>query len=153
VGGRDDVESRTLEQYIESAGLTDRVKLIPITPDVQPWYGLADFLVCASDLESLPRTVLEAMAWETPVLATDVFGVSELIVDGETGWLCEPRDLDSLSTGLDRMLRSAPEQRQVIGSASRSLVEDRHRLDRYCRQIADLLERATKSGADRRLDA
>jgi glycosyltransferase involved in cell wall biosynthesis len=142
VGGRDDVESRTLERYIESAEMTDRIKLIPVTPDVQPWYGLADFLVCASDLESLPRTVLEAMVWETPVLATDVFGVSELIVDGETGWLCEPRDLDALATALDRILRSTPERRQVIGSASRSLVEDRHRLDRYGRQIADLLERA-----------
>ena len=73
------------------------MRLIPITPDVDPWYGMADILVCASDIESLPRTVLEAMAWETPVLATSVFGLPELIDDGETGWLCEPRDMLALA--------------------------------------------------------
>ena len=51
---------------------------------------MSDLLVCASDVESLPRTVLEAMAWELPVLATAVYGLPELIEDGETGWLCRP---------------------------------------------------------------
>ncbi len=139
VGGRDDAETRTLEQYVEAAGLGERIEVVPVTPEIQPWYGLADFLICPSDLESLPRTVLEAMAWETPVLATDVFGLSELIKDGTTGLLCETRDLDALAAALDRMLRTAPEQRRAVGAAARSLVEERHRLDRYGRQVAELL--------------
>jgi D-inositol-3-phosphate glycosyltransferase len=151
VGGRDDGDSQALQHCIDAAGMGDRIELVPITPDVQPWYQLADFLVIASDVESLPRTALEAMAWETPVLATAVFGLPELIEDGETGWLCEPRDLDALAAALDRVLRTPAEQRREIGRASRALVEDRHRLDRYGRQIAELLVRASgppaKSGA------
>jgi glycosyltransferase involved in cell wall biosynthesis len=107
---------------------------------------MADLLVCASDVESLPRTVLEAMAWETPVLATDVFGLPELITDGETGWLCQPRDLEALAEGLDRALSSSPEERAAVARAARALVAERHSLPRYGRQIAELL--GLKGGGD-----
>ena len=116
VGGRDSDESLVLSDYIAACGATDRIDLIPITPDVQPWYGLADLLVCASDIESLPRTVLEAMAWETPVLATNVYGLPELIDDGETGWLCAPRDVVALAEALDQALSSTEGERKLMGT-------------------------------------
>lgn len=143
VGGREDAECEALEDLIAARGvLGERMHLIPITPDVHNWYGMADVLVCASDVESLPRTVLEAMAWETPVLATNVFGLPELITDGETGWLCEPRDLCSLADGLERALNSSPEERQQIGRRSRELVQGRHSLPKYGREISELLHAA-----------
>jgi D-inositol-3-phosphate glycosyltransferase len=143
VGGREDAECEALEDLIAARGaLGERMHLIPITPDVHNWYGMADVLVCASDVESLPRTVLEAMAWETPVLATNVFGLPELITDGETGWLCEPRDLCSLADGLERALNSSPEERQQIGRRSRDLVQVRHSLQNYGREISELLNSA-----------
>ena len=60
--------------------------------DTYPWYRAADLLVSASDIESLPRSVLEAMCFRVPVLATSIFGLPELISDGETGFLFEPGD-------------------------------------------------------------
>lgn len=143
VGGRKDAECAALESLIETSGANgERMHVIPITPDVHNWYGMSDLLVCASDVESLPRTVLEAMAWEKPVLATNVFGLPELITDGETGWLCEPRDLRSLADGLERALSSSPEERQRIGQRSRELVQERHSLPKYGREIANLLNAA-----------
>lgn len=147
VGGRDDAYSEALSDFIEASGHGDRIELIPVTPDVQPWYGIADLLVCASDIESLPRTVLEAMAFETPVLATSVFGLPELIDDGETGWLCEPRDTLALAAALDRALSSSPEERRRIGRAARRLVERRHALDAYGREVARLLDQAAADKA------
>ncbi|MDQ2632098.1 MAG: glycosyltransferase family 4 protein [Actinomycetota bacterium] len=144
VGGRKDHDSEALRRYIASSPNRDRIELIPLTPDVQPWYGMADILVSASDVESLPRTVLEAMAWETPVLATDVFGLPELITDGETGWLCEARDLEALAGGLDHALDANPEERAAIARAARSLVEERHSLERYGSEIAKLLSSSAK---------
>lgn len=146
VGGRDDHYSEALADFIEASGIERQVELIPVTPDVHSWYVLADLLVCASDIESLPRTVLEAMAFETPVLATSVFGLPELIDDGETGWLCEPRDTVALAEALDRALDSGEEERRRIGAASRRLVESRHALDTYGRETAALLERAIATG-------
>jgi D-inositol-3-phosphate glycosyltransferase len=142
VGGRDDFHTETLQEYIDRFEAGDRIKLIPITPDVDRWYGMADLYVSASDIESLPRTVLEAMAWETPVLATDVFGLPELITDGETGWLCEPRDLRALADGLERALSSSPEERREIGRRSRALVQERHSLPNYAQRISRLLQDA-----------
>lgn len=146
VGGRDDHDSEALQRYIDSTESSDRIELIPVTPGVQDWYGLADLLVCASDVESLPRTVLEAMAWETPVLATSVFGLPELISDGETGWLCEPRDLEALAQGLDRALGATVAERQAVARAARALVEERHSLERYGREIGGLLGSRPSSG-------
>jgi glycosyltransferase involved in cell wall biosynthesis len=146
VGGRDDDNTGALSRYIEASPHGGRMRVIPVTPDVESWYGMADLLVCASDIESLPRTVLEAMAWETPVLATRVFGLPELIDDGETGWLCEPRDLPALAGGLDRVLSLPPEKRRRVGAAGRPLVAERHSLERYGREIAALLEKAIATG-------
>jgi len=145
VGGRKrDPNSVLLEECIESSPHGDQMRLIPITPDVDPWYGMADLLVCASDVESLPRTVLEAMAWETPVLATSVFGLPELIEHGENGWLCEPRDVSGLATILDEVLSTAPETHDRIAARARALVEDRHSLSKYADAIAKLLNEAQK---------
>lgn len=142
VGGRDDGDSEALSGYIRLSPNRERMRLVPITPDVQPWYGMADFLVCASDIESLPRTVLEAMAWETPVLATDVFGLPELITPDETGWLCEPRSLKALAQALDDLLDTPRETCERIASQARTLVEERHSLPEYSEHITKLLREA-----------
>lgn len=149
VGGRDDDNTGALRRYIESSPHGERMRVIPVTPEVESWYGMADVLVCASDIESTPRTVLEAMAWETPVLGTRVFGLPELITDGETGWLCEPRDLPALAAGLDRVLSLPAEERRRVGAAGRPLVAERHSLENYGKEIASLLEKAVAEGKPR----
>ena len=136
-----------LSDFVADAKHGEQIELIPITPDIHRWYAMADILVCASDVESLPRTVLEAMAWETPVLATDVFGLPELIDDGETGWLCEARDTTALARGLDRALNSPDEERRNLGQNARSLVERRHSLSRYGDQVATLIDETIAAAA------
>ena len=140
VGVDSGLASRALAERIEASPVHERIHLIGVTGQVQPWYGIADIFVSASDIESLPRSVLEAMAWETPVLATAVFGLSELIVDGESGWLCEERDVEQLALGLRRALGASAAERARIGAAGRGLVESRHALDDYAGQVADLLD-------------
>ena len=153
VGGKPtDPHTIALEETIAASPHGGQMRVIPITPDVDSWYAMADLLVCASDIESLPRTVLEAMAWETPVLATSVFGLPELIDDGETGWLCEPRDLSALAVGIDRALSASPEQNAQIARDSRQLVEQRHALDKYATEIAALFESALDHDDETRSD-
>jgi D-inositol-3-phosphate glycosyltransferase len=146
LGARDDTNSRLLAEWAHSLSSSDRIRLVPVTPEVGAWYGLSDLLVCASDIESLPRTVLEAMAWELPVLATEVFGLPELIADGESGWLCPDRDVEALAAALDRVLSVPAAERAAVGRAGRAQVERRHSLNRYCEQIVSLLDRATREG-------
>lgn len=139
VGGRQNPDGQLLEGCIAALASGDRMTLVPMTAEVQRWYGLADLLVCASDIESLPRVVLEGMAWELPVLATAVFGLPELIEDGVSGWLCEERDVLALAAGLERALAAAPGERREIGRRGRQLVESRHPIGGYCEQVAAIL--------------
>jgi D-inositol-3-phosphate glycosyltransferase len=142
VGARDDEYAELLEHVAETGRAKGQIDVIPMTPDVQRWLCVSNLMVCASDIESLPRTVVEAMAWEMPVLATDVFGLPELIAEDETGWLCETRDVSALADGLDRALSSSPEERAAMGRRARELVLRRHSLPVYARQVATLLEGA-----------
>ena len=156
LGGRADEHTHLLERYVAACAPPGRVRVLPLQTGVGPWFGLADLVVCASDVESLPRSVLEAMAWETPVLATAVFGLPELIEHGETGWLCPPRDVRALATALDAALGSGPAELRRMGVAARKLVEHQHDPDRYGRVVAGLLSdvaaRERPAVADARAD-
>jgi glycosyltransferase involved in cell wall biosynthesis len=138
IGARDDAYTRALEDYVATCSFRSRVEILPVLPDLGPWYGLSDLFVCASDVESLPRSVLESMAWGTPVVAADVFGLPELIEDGETGWLFPTRDVRAMADAIDRALGESEDELQRIATAAQQLVHERHALGSYvsaCREL------------------
>jgi D-inositol-3-phosphate glycosyltransferase len=128
-----------LRDYLRRARLEDRVSVEPVTSDPYAWHALADLLVCASDVESLPRVILEAMAFGTPVLSTSVFGAPEVIDDGRTGFLCGMRDVSVLADGLDRALAASPAERAAISAAAFEHVHAHHDPARYAGLVARLL--------------
>lgn len=105
---------RGLSQFVQRSGLTDCVDLVPLQRDPTPWFHAADLFVNSSDVESLPRSILEAVCCGLPVLATDVFGAREIISDGHSGWLFEPNDVDALTVGLLRALQTPQRTRQEM---------------------------------------
>ena len=129
-----------LRRFAVRAGLESRMLVLPLTPDPYQWFAVADVLVMPSDIESLPRVVLEAMAFELPVVATSIFGVTDLIEDGRTGYLCEARDVGALRDTLARVLASDPEERQAIGRAAAECVHREHDGRRYSRWTAQFLQ-------------
>jgi glycosyltransferase involved in cell wall biosynthesis len=115
-----------LRRYIDDMGLGDRCRVVPFVVDPSVWYLAADVFVCASDVESLPRTLLEAMCFEVPVLATAVFGVPEVIVDGQNGWLFESRSVKSAETAIRRVLGIDLPTRRAVAAAGCALVHERY---------------------------
>jgi D-inositol-3-phosphate glycosyltransferase len=144
VGTGPDESSAGLYNFVEKVDLASRIRIVPMTPDINLWYRAADALVCASDLESLPRTVLESMAFSVPVIATRVFGLPELIDDRVTGYLFEPRDIGELVRVLNRFLSFTVEEREAVGAAGAKLVRERHDshgyADAYHRLLRSLIE-------------
>ncbi len=78
-----------LERLIAALGLQEAVRLAGKIPhsDLRRWYSAADFFCLASDREGWPNVVLEAMACGTPVIATNVWGIPEIIVSDQLGLL------------------------------------------------------------------
>src|SRR5262249_10688480 len=78
-------------------GINDRVHLLGERDDAALIVAGFDVAVLASLHEGLPNTVMEAMAAGAPVVATAVGGTTELITDGETGFLAPPADAEALA--------------------------------------------------------
>jgi D-inositol-3-phosphate glycosyltransferase len=126
VGDSDTPYSDGLKEYLREAALEDRTKVVPVVDDTYRWYRAADLLLSFSDMESLPRSALEAMCFGVPVLATSVFGLPELLEDERTGFLFEPNDLNAAAAALHRVLALGHSEMAAVGEAGR-----RHILDRY----------------------
>lgn len=108
-----------VKRRVAELGIEDSVHVIDVDPDHYRWYACADILVNASDSESLPRTFLEGMAFGLPILATDIFGTAEVVSDGSTGWLFEPRCGSQLREGLCRALECSETELSEMSAQSR----------------------------------
>jgi len=110
-GGRNEREVREL---IDRLGLAGRVVLTGPQPydSIPKYLSAADVSVLASHREGCPNVVLESLASGTPVVATNVGAVPDLVQPGENGEIVPPRDVDALAGALGRVLASprSPEQ-------------------------------------------
>jgi glycosyltransferase involved in cell wall biosynthesis len=140
VGDTDSEYSKALRRYLTKMGLTKRCRIVPIDSDTYRWYRAADLLLSASDVESLPRSMLEAMCFGVPVASTSVFGVPELVRDGETGFLFEPNDVDALVGALHRVLALEPSELARVGEAGQRHVLEHHDSSGYARDLLRLCQ-------------
>jgi glycogen synthase len=86
--------------------------------ELQGLYARAAVVACPSRREGFGVACLEAMAHGRPVVAGDVGGLRDLVVDGETGYLVPPRDVPALRAALERLLGDA-DLRRRLGAAGR----------------------------------
>jgi glycosyltransferase involved in cell wall biosynthesis len=75
--------------------------------------------------EGVPRILLEAAACGRPTVTTDSVGCREAVVDGETGFLCGPRDPVDLARAMCRMIQLPAEKRESMGRAARRFAESK----------------------------
>lgn len=102
-------------------------------------YSIADCLLLASTREGFPTVVGEAMSCGTPVVATDVGGVSELVLDGVTGWVVPPGDDGQLQKRISYVL-SHPEEVAEMRPRARKMAEDRVRAASVADALKDCFE-------------
>ena len=84
---------------------------------------LADIVVLCSEKEGIPRVLMEAMALRKPVVATDVLGTQELVLDGQTGFLAPLGDVDKLAERVKELAESVELRRQLGNAGYERVVE------------------------------
>jgi sugar transferase (PEP-CTERM/EpsH1 system associated) len=114
-------------QLLDAAGMAGLAWLPGERPDVPDVMRGLDCFVLPSLAEGISNTILEAMASGLPVLATDVGGNAELVVQGETGEIVPAANVEALAHGLLRMTGDAARAARM-GRAGRVLVESRFSL-------------------------
>lgn len=137
-----------IDQLMKSAWiarLRDRFHVFADHPLPDDLYGLSDAYVCASRMESCPRTVLEAMAASLPVIATDTGGIPELWA-ADCGSLIPPENADALQEALEAMMASP--EKNARGRAGWRNVKERFSVavmqKRYGDLFASLAGRLTR---------
>lgn len=129
-----------IEAEVERLGLDGRVRLVGERGDVAELLAGSDVFVLSSRSEGLPVAVLEAMAAELPVVASDVGGLSELVVDGETGLLVPAGDETALAEALATLLEDR-QRRLDLGAAGRARAEALFDLVTFRQAHLDLYDR------------
>jgi N-acetyl-alpha-D-glucosaminyl L-malate synthase BshA len=93
----DGPDRSALERRTAELGLMDAVEFVGEQQDLVPWLSAADVFLLPSSQESFGLAALEAMACAVPVVASRVGGLPDVIVDGTTGFLCEPDDVAAMA--------------------------------------------------------
>ncbi|MCS7226101.1 MAG: glycosyltransferase [Gloeomargarita sp. SKYB31] len=114
--------ARELRQQVARLGLQSHALFLPEMSQQQLSYEVAKatVLVLPSLSEALPRVVVEAMAAGTPVIASDVGGIPDVVRDGINGFLVAPGDEDALARRMIYLLRH-PEAARTMGQRGRKL--------------------------------
>jgi glycosyltransferase involved in cell wall biosynthesis len=143
---RDADYAEQLEQEAESRGVARRVRLLGARSDVSAIMHALDLLVVNSTAEPFGLVILEAMACGTPVLATAVDGIPEIVEHGRSGWLVPPGQRDSrlLADAITRLSRD-PELRTRLAEQGRERVTAKFSLDRYLSELESFYEALEKA--------
>jgi glycosyltransferase involved in cell wall biosynthesis len=113
-----------MEKFTQYLGLEKSVRFLGTRKDVPELLAACDLLVLSSDWEGAPIVVLEAMAAGKPVVATAVGGVSDLVIQRETGLLVPPRNAYALACAISRIYKN-PSRAIEMGQRGRRIVKTR----------------------------
>jgi glycosyltransferase involved in cell wall biosynthesis len=113
-----------LQQQIDNLELQNHVRLVGFLDAPRNLYRAIDVFVLSNTRADLPNVVLEAMASQRAVVATNVSGVSQLLSDGENGIVVEPDNEDSLYHGMRTCIDSS-ERMYALAANGRKTVEQR----------------------------
>ena len=103
-------EERALKSLASRLGVSDRVHWAGVVPqaELRWWYSAADVLTLCSSREGWANVLLEAMACGTPVIATDIWGTSEVVSTEAAGRLMARRDARALADAWQDLMSSMP---------------------------------------------
>jgi glycosyltransferase involved in cell wall biosynthesis len=122
---------------IQDLDLQDHVQLLGECRDVPAVLRQASLFVMSSRTEGISLTLLEAMACGLPIVATRVGGNTEVVQDGQTGWLVPAGDVQELANAVERLWRNV-EEAQQFGRAGRERVVQHFDVQRMVSQYEDL---------------
>jgi glycosyltransferase involved in cell wall biosynthesis len=128
-----------LERHALEAGVADRTHFLGRRDDVDAILSGLDVAVLSSDFEGRPLFALECMANGTPLVATAVGGLPEMIDDGRTGMLVPPRRPDALAQAISRLLMDSGLRSRIAAAAAAEL--DGCGIDAVAAQFGELYER------------
>jgi glycosyltransferase involved in cell wall biosynthesis len=130
-----------LESLIDELQIRKNVFMLGRRDDMPGVYASLDIMVSASRREGLPMAILEGMASSRPVVATAVGAVPNVIVDGRTGLLVPPENVDALASKIVALLNNRT-QRDYLGATAKKLIEQEFSAERMTEDYLHVYDQA-----------
>jgi L-malate glycosyltransferase len=127
----------TLQTLVRGLGLENHLSLLGRRSDMPEVLSAFDVFVLSSHDEGMSNAILEAMAMEKPVVATDVGGTGEVVRHGDSGLLVPPKDPEALATAIGEILVQ-PARAREMGRLGRRIVEESFSAHSMVRQMERL---------------
>ena len=128
---------RELENLAVTLEIDKNILILGSRSDVAELINTMDLFVLTSLSEGLSNTILEAMAVGKPIIATDVGGNPEIVKDGETGLLIQPKNYKKLAESIVNLL-SLSNLRKEMGAAARTRIVKKFSLQRMAKEYEDI---------------
>ncbi|NJR48893.1 MAG: glycosyltransferase family 1 protein [Leptolyngbyaceae cyanobacterium CSU_1_3] len=144
-GQSDGIERERIEDIVAELGLQETTTFPGRlgNENLHLYYAAADVCLVPSHYEPFGLVAIEAMASNTPVIASDVGGLQYTVIPEVTGLLAPPKDDLAFAAGLDRILAN-PSWRDQLGRAGRKRVEEKFSWDGVASQLGDLYTKVMK---------
>ena len=119
----DGPEMTVVFKLVHDLGIEDKVLFLGKQDNLAELYSISDVILLLSEKESFGLVLLEAMACEVPAIGTNIGGIPEVIVDGETGYLCEVGDVQTAASRAIQLLSNAELHQQFSKAAFKRMNE------------------------------
>jgi glycosyltransferase involved in cell wall biosynthesis len=129
-----------LQRLATDLKIANRVHFPGYRSQLLPVYGSFDLFALSSRREGLPNSILEAMAVGLPVVTTDVAGTSELVLNGQTGYVVPQGDVDGMAHAMVTLVADN-QLRQRMGKAGRERIEREFSFTHRLQRIEELYTR------------
>jgi glycosyltransferase involved in cell wall biosynthesis len=138
--GKGNLQSE-LEVLTEQLKIQQRVRFLGIRSDIRDIMNGVDAYVMSSAWEGMPIVLLEASAVGLPIVATDVGGNREIILDDRSGFLVPPKDDRTLGLKMQQLMKLSTSERWQMGQIARKYVEDNYSIERTLSKWQQIYDR------------
>lgn len=126
-----------IRNHVRRKLLEDRVIFVGYQFDTAPYYKLMDVFCIASQREGFGLVAAEAMLHRLPVIASEVGGLKDIVVDGKTGFLVQPKNSRQIADKIS-LLAADMDLRKSMGSQGKRRAIENYTEIRYCKEVEDL---------------
>ena len=118
-----------IKNLVAAYGLSDKITFGGYVENIDAYLADADLCILISYSEGFPLSILEAMSLNLPIIASNVGGIGEQVIDGYNGYLIERNDVDSLTDKIKSLINN-PTLRREMGNNSRAFYEKEFKLEK-----------------------
>lgn len=140
----DGPEREKLSNLVKIKNLESNFIFIGFQIDAISYINSFDIFVMTSEQEGLPRVILEAMLMAKPVVASNITGCSDLVVDGETGFLVSPKNPYAFAEKILLLIKN-PEMRKQMGEKGRKRVIENFSIEKYIEGVEKVFGEVLKA--------